>query len=503
MRGSNKGPVMDYDAIKLDDQYIPVGVDPSSLPPTLGQFIHTESLYNIEETTPLRMLRAHDNILMPFLQQQPTEEISFNGAEVNANLVTKKGGVVYNEGASVKVAELRPGLFHYWYLNFKAKVPFAFNNIMTQIDNDGYITVIVNDIPIYTLPIGTMNMKPATDEAQIFKLLVSSKTPLSSLLQLYKTGISINLGKNMIYISDKNPLHFVKYNYTPPAGYHFADIYDDWQKNRFPRWLMQPDYAQPWQKTESISLQVITNGVGTLQLQMFSIATGQLVDTFPFVPVVGSVVQLPNVLQQVVVPTAAYPEGQYWFVLFADSTIVGIAEKIWLKEDWPDTLKYEYGGSKDCIDYYFSTGIAPSIRVQSELLPWIPDSQVDAYEDEQGDVDITRGIALKSRMLQLASEKSLISDWMALKMNQITLLDNVRYEGVHYTRDKDSKMEKEDLGKGINEFLYKMEIILAENKTGTTFNTPGDSGIHTTLFVLDATAFGRNEGVIDVTVPNE
>src|SRR6185437_5696920 len=159
----------------------------------------------------------------------------------------------------------------------------------------------------------------------------------------------------MIYISDKNPLHFVKYDATPAAGYHFADIYDDWQKNRFPRYrVYRPDYSQPWQTNDTINLQVITNGVGSLQVQIISIATGQVVDSKAFSPVAGTPVTTPNQLQQVSIPLSGYPVGEYWFGLFADGALVGISEKINLQVDWPNTIKCEYDGSDDKIDFYFS-----------------------------------------------------------------------------------------------------------------------------------------------------
>lgn len=501
MRGSNKGPVMDYDAIRLDDEYIPVGLDPSSLPPTLGQFLHPETLYNMEETTPYRCLRAHDNILKPFLEQQPGKTITFNGAEVNANLVTKKNGVIYNEGSGLAVNDIGPGLFHTWYMNFMSLVPLTFNDILESVDNDGYITSLFRGETIYCLPIGSMTMKLGTNEAQKFKLLVSSKTALSTLLQLFANGITINLGKNMIYISTKNPLHFVKYNYTPPIGFHFADIFDDWQKNRFPKWIKPVDYAQPFMMTDPLPLQIITNGVGDCQVQMISILTGKLVQTFPFAPVAGSVVQLPNILQEVSIDlSAGYLEGQYWFVIFANGAIVAITEKIWLKEDWPDTIAIDYGASTDEIDFYFSTGIQPRVRVHGDIFPWMLDSEVDIYEDETADYTTTRALPLQSRNIQFGNDQSLTADWMGIKLNELTLLDNCYLENVHYTRNKNSKLAHEDLGKGVVEFIYKIEMALAENQRGTIFLTPEDTDTNSTWYTIDARAIGQNSGVVNVKI---
>lgn len=499
MRGSNKGPVMDYDVIKLDDEYIPPGIDPSALPPTLGQFLHPETLFNIEETTPLRMLRAHDNLTKSFLLQQPGEKIAFNGAELNANLVTKKNGIVFNEGADVPNSDLKNNLYLNFFLNFKAKVPFTFNEIMTGVNNDGYITVSCKGLPVYCLPVGSMSMKLATNEAQNWKLLVSGKTPFDTLIKIFSDVVTINIGKNMIYISDKNPLHFVRYNYTIPDGCHFADIYDDWQKSRFPNWAVQPDYVQPVQKGDPLPVQFVTNGVTGLQILVVSATLGIVIDTIPFNVVLGIVVPLPLVMQECAIDTTIYPEDQYWFATVANSTIVAISEKIELRNDWPDTLKIEYSGSKDTIDYYFSTGIQPMIRVQGQLLKWKQGSEVDIYEDEEGDYEITRGIPTDFREIQFGNQFSLISDWMARKLNSITLLSNWRVEGTQYTRFSDSKWDEQDFGVGIPELMVKMAITLGSHQLGVNILTPGDSGVHTTAYVLDATAFGQNAGVINVT----
>lgn len=499
MRGSNKGPVMDYDVIKLDDEYIPPGIDPSSLPATLGQFLHPETLFNIEETTPLRMLMAHYNILRPLLMQQPGEKITFNGAELNANLVTKKNGVIINEGADIPGSDLKNNLYLNFWLSFKAKVPFTFNQLMSGLNNDGYITVLCKGIPVDCLPVGSMSMKLATNEAQNWKLLVSGKTPFSTLIEIFSDVVTINIGKNMLYISDKNPLHFVKYNYTIPAGYHFADIYDDWQKNRFKGWAVQPDYAQPFQKGDPLPLQFPTNGVTGLQLHMVSCTTGLVVDVIAFNPVPGLVAPLPIVIQQCSVNTNSYPEDQYWFAVVASSTIVAISEKIDLRNDWPDTMKIEYGDSKDVIDYYFSTGIQPVIRVQGQLLPWQQSAEVEVYESEEGDYEETRGVPIDFREIQFGDEFSLISDWMARKLNSITLLSNWRVEGTQYNRFSESKWDKQDFGVGIPEVMVKMAITLGTHQNGVTISTPGDSGVQTTAWALDATAFGQQPGVINVT----
>lgn len=502
MRGTNKGPTMDYDSIRLDDQYIPAGVDPATFPPTLGQFLHPETLYNIEETSPYHVLRAHDNILSSFLSQQALQSILFNGAEVNANLTRSKNGVVTSENASVPVASLAKNLYWPFWLSLKSPIDSTFNDIMTQLQTGGYITAVIKGLEIYLLPIGQMTMKPATDQAQTWKLLVSGKTPFSTLLALFQNGTSIQIGKHMIYRSDYNPLHFVKYNATPVAGCHFADIYDDWEENRWSNYSAygRPDYKQPWEiPTDTIVDQMITNGVGECELHLVSVATGLVVDIIKYATPAGSVVQSPNVLLEVSIPLSGYPAGLYWFALVADGNIVAITNKLNFQNDCSETLRHQYDGSADRIDYYFSTGIKTMLRVEGKLYPWQSDSEVDVYEDEVGDYETTRNLPKRFRTVQYGTEYQLLADYMGIKMNMITGLDNLRIENEAYNRGSDSKWEPQDLGQGVPQLEVKLDLYPMENVTGTTFATAGDADIDSITFTYDATAFGQNEGVINVT----
>jgi hypothetical protein len=503
MRGTDKGPVMDYDAIRLDDQFVPAGIDPATLPPTLGQFLHPETLFNIEETTPLTCLLAHAPQLAGFLSNQPDETIRYSGSDATPNLVRKKNNVILNEGQSVMVKDLPKAVWHPWILNFTTRIQQTYDEILRSINNDGYISLTVKDVPVYVLPLGKMQMKPVSNDAQQWSLLVSSKTPLINLIKIFENGLTLNLGKNMVYFSDLNPLHFVKYNFTPSPKYHFKGIYDDWQKNRYPSYVQQPDYVQPWQTTDDpIPLQCITNGVGNIQIHLIDVQTAQVVQVFPFVGVPISPVSAPNVLMQCDIDMSTYPTGLYWFALFVDGEYIAITNKVDLQVDHDDTFLYSYPANQDKVDYYFSTGIKPAIRVQSFVSPLFVDGDRSTFQSDNGNYYLTRGVPGSHFDFTLGSRKYLIADWMVNKMNQILLLPSFSIDAYAFSNDSQSKLEPfENDYKGFPDTLHRIELVMAENRTGFAFATPGDTSMltHTTNFVLDATAFGQNSGVVNVT----
>ena len=504
MRGTNGSSVSDFDNIILDDFFVPAGVDPSSLPDTLGRFLNPSTLYNIIDTSPLRCLLKWGNFINGGLFKQAGNVIKFNGAEMNSNLSTSKNAVVINENQDINVNDLSAPFFMPIWLNFTTKVDSTFNDIMTGVNNSGYIRLERLGVELFALPIGTMSVKPATDQAQQWKLLCSAKTSLSNLLKLNNTGQSIQIGKNMIYISDLNPLHPVKYDFTPPAKYNNSELYDTWFRDRFLSWTENPDYLQKWQKTDNIPLQIITNQSATLTLQMFNCDTKTLVDTITFNSVT-SPLSTPNVLMQCDINLSGYDEGRYVFILKSGSTEIAIFEKIWLKESWPATYLIEYGtkNNKDKVDYYFSVGIKPMIRVEAFWSPFEPMAEVDNYEDESGDYETLRGIPLKKRTLTLGGSPDYIPDWMVLKLNQILLLNKVSIENTLIARYNDSKLEKSDEVPGYPMNYYKIDLVLATNETGFTFLTPADTNHRSTTFTLDGEAFGLDNGqIITATIDN-
>jgi len=238
-----------------------------------------------------------------------------------------------------------------------------------------------------------------------------------------------------------------------------------------------------------------------LTLQMYDCSTQKLINTYTFSSVT-SPVQLPQVLQQCSIDLSAVIAGQYVFVLYSGTTPIAIAERINLQASWPTTYLIEYGNTKDKVDFFFSTEIATMLRVEAFWMPFEPYSEVDNYEDEMGDFQILRGVPLKKRTLTLGGKPDYLPDWMIIKLNQILLLDECFIENDQVARTNDSKLEKSEDVEGYPMNFYKIDLVLAENETGNTFLTPADNNKRTTLFTLDATAFGQSDGTVDVQITN-
>jgi hypothetical protein len=179
--------------------------------------VPTDTVYNVEEMTPKRMLLAHGNYLRSLLFQLPGEKITFQTADKNKDLSTTYQGVTITEKEDVVAGTFADPLFLPFEISFTTRVPYSFAKIMSKL-SVGHIKMTYNYFPIYLLPIGDMKAKPVSEEAQEWKLLASPVNSLDTLIKLSQGAVIISdYMQNQLIISDLNPVHFVRYDCTPTA----------------------------------------------------------------------------------------------------------------------------------------------------------------------------------------------------------------------------------------------------------------------------------------------
>lgn len=457
--------------------------------------VPTNSVYNVEEMTPKRMLLAHGNYLRGLLFQLPAEKITFQTADKNKDLSTTLNGVTITEKADVTVSELADPLFLPFELTFTTRVVYRFPKTMSRL-NSGNIKFTYNNFPIYALPIGDMKCKPATDEAQEWKLLASPLNSLDTLLRLSQGAVIIqDYMENQIIISDLNPVHFVKYDYQKPAKYHFKGIYDTRFDERIERYDSKAVYYQKWQQTDIINLQFLTVGYGGLELQIFDGNKHQIaVITSTILP--DTSLQAPYIKQQFSINLSTYADGIYHFVIAVNGKYIAISEWQNLVSDLPDTYLIEYYNTVNKPDAYFKEW-RPAIRIEGFMPPPTPESTSTTYEDEPGDTEILNGTGWMKQKVILGDGYGL-PDYMAKKLNKLFLLNRVFIEGVEYTKAGDAKLETVELVQGYPMNYFTVEMRESINQGGLVVSDLDLGNEFISTLTLDASAFGGGDGVIQI-----
>lgn len=419
------------------------------------------SVYNTT-ISPKRQLVAHGNYLRALLIQQPEGTIDFQTGDKNTQLSTTLDGNTVTENASEVIGNLANPLFLPYEIAFTSRVPYRFTEILSQFGK-GYIKLSYNGYTLYCLPIGTMKAKPAINESQQWKLLCAPKTDLNTLFQLSGNGQFFFNMDNSIFISDLNPLHFVKYDFQIPAKYHETGMYNAWVTERITRFLGNSNYVQPWQIGDTIELQFIANSnAADISVKIHSCSSGDVVDQ-QVIATPNASVQSPNILLQTSIQTTGLDEGNYVAVIYSASDPIAISEPFSISDDCENTYLFEYSNSYNLLDGYFN-GWNPSIRVEALWDKVLPMSTITDYEDELGNSEILSGSTTYIRKLWLGSVYG-IPDWMALKMNRILVLNNILIDGQPFSRAAISKFSTHDIVGQPNSY-YDLDMSPATDDNG-------------------------------------
>jgi len=461
-----------------------------------------DTVFNIEELTPHRLLLAHGNYLKSLLVQLPTEKIEFKTADKNSALSTTLSGVTIAERQTEIVSEL-PGdiLFLPWVAEFTTPVPLSFAKVMANIGT-GYVKGTFYGQPMYFLPIGKMDAKPGINAAQVWSLLLAPKNEIANIKSLSLEGLfTLDVMGNSIFTTDLNPLHFNKYDHTLAAKYQHKEMYDDQFQNRVEDFISQPYYCQKFQKTENIPVQVITNGLADMNVELYG-SDGKLVNTFPMVVSADPAVLLPYVLWNYSIVTSGLAEGIYFVVLSSGATKLRISEYIEIRTLHEKTLLFEYSHTTNKYATYFGS-FAPNLRVEATMLPWFPDSSFEPYTDELADYEVLDGIPVAKRIMRIGNSYG-VPDWMALKISRILLLNRCSIDGVRYSRTPESKFTKKEIqGHPMNS--YVVEISRSTNHHGLGTNEVGTESDVAIAYTLNGQAFGMADpgSTINIEIPIE
>lgn len=179
------GDVATIDGVTaVANMYIPFRAAYSSI---LG--VRDNTVFNIEEMTPHRMMLAHGPQLHSMMLQLTAERITFQKTDKNGDLITTLGMVTIAEKQDEPISTLPNPYFMPYYAQFTTIVPLTFNKILSGLGT-GYIRGTYYGQPIYFLPIGKMDAKPTINQAQSWKILLSeSLNDLGKLKNLSSEGL--------------------------------------------------------------------------------------------------------------------------------------------------------------------------------------------------------------------------------------------------------------------------------------------------------------------------
>ena len=449
------------------------------------------SAFNIADFTPKQMLLTNGSLLSATLFPLAPAQLTFQTADKNQFLSTTINGVTTQENANINVHDLDAPLFYPFIVEMDTEVPINFADLMNYAAN-GHIEAIYNGLSVYFFPL-EVSSKPAFNESQTWKGLLSPKTNLADLASLESTGL-LNLQFMDASIPIICPLHFVPLGYIKPDIYKNYTMDQDWYVNRISQWIDQSNYYAPWQSDESIPLQCQTNGLAPVQAQLLN-QQGQAVGSpISFTVVPDPAVASPQTLFQGNIPLTGLNGVYYvlWTMGTGLATASFISEGINVQPSWDDnTIRLDFSNSRNKLATIFSSGYVGCIRFYGQLNRFVPKSKFTTFVDQPQDIDLLNAIPYDTWTLEIGRGSG-IPDYLIRKIDRIMLLDTVLIDGDQYSRDEDAQMEQNAV-QGQPKAYWTLAIRRAQNEEAITLNTSGQLDTYPYGgYTLDASAFGQN-----------
>jgi hypothetical protein len=458
-----------------------------------------QTAYNIEEFTPRRMFEQNKGLLASALFSLAPGQITFQTSDKNQYLSTTLAGQTITENAAVDVHDLGDPLFYPFLLDLDTEVDVNFNDLLNGQAN-GHIEVLWGDKKLYGYPI-QVSSKPAYNESQSWKLLLSTRTNLADLNGLDWDGL-IPLQPMDSLIPNLSPVHFVPLDYQQDPRFNGASMDEDWYKNRIADWLENGDFFNPWQQNDVLSFQFQSNGLTPVSLQVLD-GDGNPVGNPINVPDVTSpALPIGQTLFQLDQPLAGFAEGSYYFLVsfgVGEAMAKWISEPIQVKAKWDDTILIQYKHTRNMLGVVFSGGYSPSYRIHGKVMRFTPKSKYAQFADEQQDMDMLNAFSYRTWKLQIGHKDGLVPDYVLDLMENIMDLDTVFINGAQITRDAEANFEQQTFA-GEPKVIATIDIRKAKNSNANILNTAGQLTTDMLAgYTVDPAAFGQSLVGQDVT----
>lgn len=446
-----------------------------------------------------RMMINHKSLLSSIMNKQRNDSINFQTADKNSNLVTILGTEVVTERENIQVSSLGAPLMLLEMVKMKVIAKKTFAQTLYDFNNGGLVKANFRGNDIYCLPIGSMKMKSIVDDVQEWTLIISPKNSYIQLLNLYKSGLTLNLMENALYHSDYNSLHFVEYGKTISDKYNFPTIYDDWFTNRNSSWLFNPQYIQKFQKTEKIRDQIITKGIGSATLRVYDCKDARLITVLNYDPVSPAPIPIPEIVLETEIDFNTLGEGQFFFVLMVGETAVCISERVEVRQKWSKTILIESSNSINKPGVFYSTGFKTIIRVEGLVKKLQPKIDLTTAVQESGDSSIVYSSFSRKRVIRCGTAQG-FPDYLAMKVAAGVTNDNCVIEGERYVLQEDESITPSEDIDGVPMYHYDINMLLYENPKGKVFEGEGGGVTGGVTVVVDASAIGLPaHSLIDIT----
>lgn len=420
--------------------------------------------------------------------------IYFGTLTKNQYMSRTLNGVTITENANVVIGQMGPPMWIPRLLKATLLTPTTFAAALTGAANS-HMGMTYGGQPIYGYGM-SLRQKPAFLEAQEWQIMLSPKTDLTIFKDLNYTGLNLNaMASRTLFSVFLNPCQHFNPNAALDPKYHTYD------RNKFPfylqvgRWIQTRNFWQPWQNSDTVNLQYITNGLSPLTATIYMCGSNSSVATINGSVISSPAVPSPYILYQISIPLTDFAEGIYYIdiVAGASGTTAEITtEGLYVKADWEDTLLAEYTDSTNKQGGVFQgTGWAPMMRFWGMYDNMFQQKYTGAfYKDQPQNIKVLNGVPYEVTKLWVGMGYG-HPDWQIKKVHKILVLDGTTLDGEGFTFDEGAEWD-EVRQDGAPMKFHSTTIRPTQNLNGLIVTANGGAEDSSMIVTVNALAFGPN-----------
>jgi len=248
---------------------------------------------------------------------------------------------------------------------------------------------------------------------------------------------------NTLYIPRLNPIRFYDQLQVVPAPY-LSKYLDDYPfREQILPWQERVKYAQKWQKSDSIPLQVESD-FSPLQLDIIN-EYGQVINSLVADQIIPNKYIPGTYVYQWTLSLAAFAEGCYQFRITNGNLneLNMLSEPQDVRVSHPNTKYIQYSNSQFLGDVVFETGIVFNFRVESSFGFLQPGVRMEAYEDQKLNPTVLSARPFRVWPLVIGGAAG-VPDWVIDLINLIWCCNEVAVDGKLFARAGESELQFDD-----------------------------------------------------------
>lgn len=248
---------------------------------------------------------------------------------------------------------------------------------------------------------------------------------------------------NTLFQSYINPVSFREMDKTAVPKY-VSRFMDDWlYADTIRSYQKNIGWAQPWQKSDNLRLQLISN-YGPLTLKVFHIdGTAQgLVTVFDIKQ--QDYFNPGMYIRQVDVSLSTFEEGLYYLVVETGTDLVLVSDPQCIKEVQDNSLCIEYTSDGRHEGLYFDSPFNPSIRVIANITFDTPGARTTTYTNARYNHTLLKSVGFRNWNLEVGGSRG-IPDFFIDKLSLILGCENTKFDGRFFSVAEGAEWSKEQL----------------------------------------------------------